>query len=144
MVIYLFDFDNTILKLPYKETINYMDTDESLNPSLDFNLIGSTKRDYNKAVTNKNGPIFLLSNRVVGVKEALKNILKTFDYEFEDLFLIEDDNRNKGSRLKKILKNYPQCTHIKYWEDKDKHINSIEKTLEEYPDIELEIIKTEV
>ena len=144
MVIYLFDFDNTIVKLPYQESINYMDTDESLDPSLDFNLINNTKIDYNKAVTKKDGPIFLLSNRVVGVKDSLKKILKTFDYEFEDFFLIEGENRNKGSRLKKILRKYPGCTHIKYWEDKDKHINSIEKTLEGYPDIELEVIKTEL
>ena len=45
MTIYLFDFDNTIVKLPYKESINYMDTDESLDPSLNFDLIEKTKND---------------------------------------------------------------------------------------------------
>ena len=30
MTIYLFDFDNTIVKLPYQETYDYMDTDKSL------------------------------------------------------------------------------------------------------------------
>ena len=36
MNIYLFDFDNTIVNLPYKETIEYLDQEESLNPNLDF------------------------------------------------------------------------------------------------------------
>ena len=144
MVIYLFDFDNTIVKLPYKESINYMDTDESLDPSLDFNLIEDTKKDYDEAVKNNDGPIFILSNRVVEVKEALKTFLRVFGYEFQDFFLIDGEDRNKGNRVKKILNKYPECTTIKYWEDKDKHINSIEKTLEDYPQISLEVRKTEL
>jgi len=142
MTIYLFDFDNTIVKLPYNESINYMDTDESLDPELPFKLIKKTREDYNHAVKNNNGPVFLLSNRVVEVKQSLENILNVFGYKFDDYFLIEGDDRNKGNRLKKILKNYPGCTRVKFWEDKDKHIDSVKETLREYPDIELEIIKT--
>ena len=142
MTIYLFDFDNTILKLPYKESLDYMDTNESLDPNLPFKLIKKTQDDYNHAVKNNNGPIFLLSNRVVEVKNALENILKIFGYKFDDYFLIEDDDRNKGNRLKRILKKYPSCKRIKYWEDKDKHIKSVTNTIKEYPNVELEIIKT--
>ena len=144
MVIYLFDFDNTIVKLPYKESINYMDTDESLDPSLNFDLIEKTKNDYNKAIKSDDGPVFLLSNRVVGVKNALKNTLKTFGYVFEDFFLIDGEDRNKGNRLEKILSDHPQCTTVKYWEDKDKHINSIKETLKKYPKIKLEVTKTKI
>ena len=130
MTIYLFDFDNTIVKLPYKESINYMDTDESLDPDLPFK--------------NNDGPILLLSNRVVGVRKALENTLGVFGYKFDDYHLIEDEDRSKGNRLKRILKKYPDCTNIKYWEDKDKHIHSIEKTLSDYPKIVLEVIKTDI
>ena len=144
MVIYLFDFDNTIVKLPYKESINYMDTDESLSPSLDFNLIQSTLSDYKQAVNNNDGPIFLLSNRVVGVKKALKSILKTFGYVFEDFFLIDGEDRSKGNRLNKILSNYPNCTTVRYWEDKDKHITSIKEELKKHPNIQLEVVKTDL
>ena len=40
------EYNNTIVKLPYKESIHYMDTDESLDPSLNFDLIEKTKNDY--------------------------------------------------------------------------------------------------
>ena len=142
MTIYLFDFDNTIVKLPYKETIDYMDTDKSLDPSLGFKIIKKTKKDYENALNSNNGPIFLLSNRVSKVKNALSSILELLGYKFDDYFLIEDEDRNKGNRLKKILENYPACTKIKYWEDKDKHINSIKETVKDYPNIKLEVIKT--
>tara|TARA_R110000751_G_C13492882_1_gene449320 strand:- start:49 stop:483 length:435 start_codon:yes stop_codon:yes gene_type:complete len=144
MTIYLFDFDNTIVELPYKESINYMDTDDSLNPNLPFKLIIKTKEDYKQAVKNNDGPILLLSNRVVGVRKALEITLGVFGYKFDDYYLIEDEDRSKGNRLKRILKKYPDCTHIKYWEDKDKHIHSIEKTLSDYPKIVLEVIKTDI
>jgi len=142
MTIYLFDFDNTIVKLPYPETYDYMDTPESLDLSLGFKLINRTKKDYQNAIQQNNGPVFLLSNRVVKVKESLERILKTFGYKFDDYFLIEDEDRNKGNRLKRILKKYPSCKRIKYWEDKDKHIKSVTNTIKEYPNVELEIIKT--
>ena len=142
MTIYLFDFDNTIVKLPYKETLDYMDTDKSLDPSLGFKIIKKTKKDYENALNSNNGPIFLLSNRVVEVKKALSNTLELLGYKFDDYFLIEDEDRDKGNRLKKILENYPGCTRVKYWEDKDKHINSIRDTIKEYPNIKLEIVKT--
>ena len=121
-----------------------MDTDESLDPSLDFKIIESTKKDYKVAVKNNDGPIFILSNRVVGVKEALKNTLGVLGFKFDDLFLIDSEDRNKGNRVEKILNKYPECTNIRYWEDKDKHINSIEKTLSSYPEIVLDVIKTEL
>ena len=78
------------------------------------------------------------------VRKALESILDVFGYTFDDYFLIEDEDRSKGNRLKRILKKYPHCTNIKYWEDKDKHIQSIEQTLEDYPNIVLEIIKTDI
>ncbi len=142
MTIYLFDFDNTIVELPYKESINYMDTNESLSPNLPFKLIKKTREDYKHAVKNNDGPIFVLSNRVVEVRKALENILEIFGFKFDDFFLIEGEDRNKGNRLKRILKNHPGCTRVKFWEDKDKHINSVKEVMKDYPEVELEIIKT--
>tara|TARA_R110000824_G_scaffold341417_1_gene527862 strand:+ start:254 stop:616 length:363 start_codon:yes stop_codon:yes gene_type:complete len=119
-----------------------MDTDESLEPSIGFKIIKRTKKHYQDAVQQNNGPIFLLSNRVSKVKEALERILKTFGYKFDGYYLIDTEDRNKGNRVKKILKKYPGCNHIKYWEDKDKHIDSVTETIKEYPNIKLEVIKT--
>ena len=41
---------------------------------------------------------------------------------FEDYYLIDGEDRNKGNRVRKILDKYKNCKSIKFWEDKDKHI----------------------
>ena len=143
MNIYLFDFDNTIVNLPYEETIDYLDQKESLNPDLNFTAIVSTKKDYNKySKYDPDGLFLLLSNRRMEVKEPLINLLNRFGYDFEDYYLINNEDRNKGNRVKKILEKYPGCKSIKYWEDKDKHINSVTEAMKDYPEVKLEVIKT--
>tara|TARA_R110002050_G_scaffold136812_1_gene260089 strand:- start:1123 stop:1566 length:444 start_codon:yes stop_codon:yes gene_type:complete len=143
MNIYLFDFDNTIVKLPYEETIEYLDNDDSLNPELNFKPIKKTKDDYLKAIDyDPDGLFLILSNRNTVVKDSLINLLGTFDYIFEDYYLIDSDDRSKGNRVIKILDKYPNCTSIKLWEDKDKHIKSVTEVMKDYPNIKLEVVKT--
>ena len=143
MNIYLFDFDNTIVELPYEETIEYLDNDDSLNPELNFKPIKKTKEDYLKAIDyDPDGLFLILSNRVHGVKNSLKNILNNLGYNFEDYYLIDNGDRNKGNRVRKILDKYKNCKSIKFWEDKDKHINSVTEAMKDYPEVKLEIIKT--
>jgi len=143
MNIYLFDFDNTIVELPYQETIEYLDQKESLDPKLNFKLIQKTRKDYLEAIKHDPDGLFLiLSNRIMGVKVYLKTLLNSLDYHFEDYYLINNGDRNKGNRVKKILDKYRTCKSIKFWEDKDKHIDSVTEAMKDYPDIELEIIKT--
>ena len=143
MNIYLFDFDNTIVSLPYEETIDYLDQKESLDPNLNFTAIVKTRKDYIKYSNyDPDGLFLLLSNRRMEVKESLINLLSKFGYDFEDYYLINSDDRNKGNRLKKILEKYPGCASVKYWEDKDKHINSVTEVMKDYPEIKLDVIKT--
>ena len=143
MNIYLFDFDNTIVNLPYEETIEYLDQDESLNPKLNFKLIKKTKQDYLKALDyDPDGLFLILSNRISEVRGSLNNILSKLGYDFEDYYLIDNGDRNKGNRVRKILSKYPNCTSIKYWEDKDKHITSVTEAMKDYPEIKLEVVKT--
>jgi len=143
MNIYLFDFDNTIVKLPYEETIQYLDQHESLDPKLNFKLIKKTKQDYLKALDyDPDGLFLILSNRITKVQDSLSKLLTKLGYCFEDYYLISDGDRNKGNRVKKILKKYPTCKSIKLWEDKDKHINSITEAMKDYPEVDLEITKT--
>ena len=143
MNIYLFDFDNTIVNLPYEETIEYLDQKESLSPTLNFTTIVNTKKDYITSLNyDPDGLFILLSNRRTEVKEPLINLLNRFGYNFDDYYLINSDDRDKGNRVKKILKKYPGCKSIKYWEDKDKHIDSVTETMKEYPNITLKVIKT--
>ena len=143
MNIYLFDFDNTIVSLPYPETIGFLDQKESLDPKLNFTAIVTTREDYIKYSNyDPDGLFLVLSNRRIEVKESLINLLNKFGYNFEDYYLITDDDRNKGNRVKKILEKYPGCKSIQYWEDKDKHINSVTEVMKDYPEIKLEVIKT--
>ena len=143
MNIYLFDFDNTIVELPYEETIEYLDQDNSLNPKLNFKLIKKTKQDYLKALDyDPDGLFLILSNRIFEVRGSLNNILSKLGYDFEDYYLIDNGDRNKGNRVRKILSKYPNCTSIKYWEDKDKHITSVTETMKDYLEIKLEVVKT--
>ena len=143
MNIYLFDFDNTIVELPYEETIEYLDQDDSLDPKLNFKLIKKTKQDYLKSLDyDPDGLFLILSNRISEVRGSLNNILSKLGYDFEDYYLIDNGDRNKGNRVIKILSKYPNCTSIKYWEDKDKHITSVTETMKDYPEIKLEVVKT--
>ena len=144
MTIYLFDFDDTITRLPYEDSLTYMMKKESLEIDMFSSqlLIKRTKKGYQDAVQKNDGPIFLLSNRVSELEEQLKEILKTFGYKFDGYYLIDSKDRHKGNRVKKILEKYPECTRIKYWEDKDKWINAVSETLEDYPNINLEVVKT--
>jgi hypothetical protein len=145
MNIYLFDFDNTIVELPYEETIEYLDNDDSLNPELNFKPIKKTKEDYLKAIDyDPDGLFLILSNRVNGVKNSLNNILNNLGYNFEDYYLIDNGDRNKGNRVRKILDKYKNCKSVKFWEDKDKHIHSVTEAMKDYPEVELEIIKTDL
>ena len=89
MNIYLFDFDNTIVELPYKETIEYLDQKESLDPKLNFKLIKKTREDYLKTMNyDPDGLFLILSNRIVEVKDSLVKLLKKLGYNFEDYYLI--------------------------------------------------------
>ena len=143
MNIHLFDFDNTIVELPYHETIQYLDQKESLDPKLNFKLIKKTREDYLEALKyDPDGLFLILSNRIVKVKDPLIKLLKELGYVFEDYYLIDGDDRNKGNRVRKILDKYKNCKSIKFWEDKDKHINSVTEAMKDYPEVELEIIKT--
>jgi len=143
MNIYLFDLDNTIVRLPYSETIEFLDQKESLDLTLNFTAIVNTRKDYiNYLNYDPDGLFLLLSNRRIELKESIINLLNNFNYNFEDYYLITDDDRDKGNRVKKILEKYPGCKSIQYWEDKDKHINSVTEAMKDYPEIKLEVIKT--
>ncbi len=145
MNIYLFDFDNTIVKLPYQETLEYLDQNESLSPQLEFKLIEKTKSDYLRLLENDPDALYLiLSNRIIGVRGSLSNLLSELGYVFDNYYLIDNGDRNKGNRVRKILDKYKNCKSVKFWEDKDKHINSVTEAMKDYPEVELEIIKTDL
>ena len=109
MNIYLFDFDNTIVKLPYQETIEYLDQKESLDPKLNFKLVDRTRQDYLKVLDyDPDGLFLILSNRVVDVGDSLNKLLKHLGFIFDGYFLVDGADRNKGSRVKKIIEKITQ------------------------------------
>ena len=105
MNIYLFDFDNTIVRLPYEETIEYLDQKESLDPKLNFSVIIKTRKDYVKySKYDPDGLFLILSNRNTVVKDSLINLLGTFGYIFEDYYLIDSNwSCNANTVVKEIV-----------------------------------------
>ena len=109
MTIYLFDFDDTITRLPYEDSLTYMMKEESLNPSLEFKPIKRTKKGYDEAVQKNDGPIFLLSNRVAPLKNSLEKVLNEMsgkEYSFLKTKLADllvSEITPVGDEIKKLL-----------------------------------------
>ena len=144
MDLYIFDFDNTLVQTPYPDSIYYMDRKECLNDSRwEFNINQEVKSYYDKAKKKSGNRIVLLSNRVRKVETPLRELLSRLGYEFDEYLLIENDGeRSKAKRLLDYLKNISKVENIYYWEDKDKHINSVTEAMKDYPGVKLEVIKT--
>ena len=91
MNIYLFDFDNTIVELPYKETIQYLDQKESLDPKLNFKLIKKTRQDYLRTMDYDPDGLFLILFAVIlGIAAAFirRSISKFREKYFKKIFYL--------------------------------------------------------
>ena len=126
MEISIFDFDNTLVKTPYPESIDYMDKHESLDedkwefkPKKNINKIYQTLPTSNLKV--------LLTNRIDVVQEEVLSLLEKRGIVFDEHMFIKgrDGNRSKGDRLLKLLKKYPNIEKVSYWDDKQKHIDDM-------------------
>ena len=144
MKLSLFDFDNTLVETPYEDS-PYLDTEESLDSDKwKFKFNEKTINNYKSESTDSSVVTVLLTNRIDSVQHCVKEILSSKKITFDEEMFIKgkDGNRSKGKRVEKLLKKYPDTTEIEYWEDKDKHINSVKEAMKDYPHVELEIIKT--
>ncbi len=144
MKLALFDFDNTLFKTPYDEDSDYMDKPASLSiRKWKFEPILETIKKFKECKKEKDTKVILLTNRIDSVHSQLKTLLEEHGLVFDDYKMIVgvDGNRSKGKRVKDLILS--NCVgSIEYWEDKDKHINSVTEAMKDYPEVKLEIIKT--
>ena len=144
MKLALFDFDNTLVKTPYEDG-PYLDQKESLDSTKwKFKFNQDTLQHYFNQLSGNSVVTVLLTNRIDSVKKYVDSILKTKEIDFDEKLFIKgkEGNRSKGKRVENLLKKYPETTEIEYWEDKDKHIEDVEKSCQKYPHIKLKVNKT--
>lgn len=144
MKLSLFDFDNTLFKIPYPEDWGYMDTPPSLSlTKWNFKIKKNTIKDYEREYSNKNTKVILLTNRISDVENELKAVLDFHLIFFDEYLPIKGKygNRSKGQRVLQLLKKYPQVNEIEYWEDKEKHIVDVLNVLKKFPNINIKINK---
>jgi|TARA_R100000900_G_scaffold131278_1_gene107489 hypothetical protein len=126
MEISIFDFDNTLVKTPYPESIEYMDQDESLDENKwTFNPNEEIDKIY-KELPSSNLKV-LLTNRIDVVKDEVVELLEKRGITFDEHMFIEgrDGDRSKGERLRTLLKKYPKTRKVSFWDDKQKHIDDM-------------------
>lgn len=140
MKLIIFDCDDTIWKIPYKENDYYMDLPESITKhNFEYNTDILNIYNSNK---DKNTKFVILTNRTILIKNVLLSKLKdeqnlVFDYE-----LFRNNDRNKAHRLEKLLSLLRnEVKEVEFYDDKQKHINSIEKIKKIYPTIKIKTHK---
>jgi len=147
MKLALFDFDNTLFKTPYDENFSYMDKPESLSiRKWNFEPLLETINSFKNCKNEKDTRVILLTNRIDSLYSELKDLLEMYGLFFDDFYMVEgeDGDRDKGRRVKSMIKKYVNIDSIHYWEDKDKHIDDVKSTMEYFPEIELKINKVTI
>ena len=136
MEISIFDFDNTLVKTPYPESVDYMDQDESLDEN---KWTFKPKKEINKIyeeLPSSNLKV-LLTNRVNVVQDEVVSLLEKRGITFDEHMFIEGRNgdRSKGERLRTLLKKYPKTKKVTYWDDKQKHIDDMCEKSKEFKEV---------
>jgi len=136
MNLIIFDCDATLWNLPYEENGSFMDLPESLD--YNFKYKQEIVDIYNNKKKDLNNKFVILTNRINSLEdlllEKLKNQNITFDYP---LFRIVD--RDKSHRLKDLLKSLTNIEEIEFYDDKEKHIKSINKLKLRFPNIKFNV-----
>jgi tRNA nucleotidyltransferase (CCA-adding enzyme) len=130
--LYFFDFDGTLADSPTPEKgkIKYQEITgnpyphqgwwgraESLD-TFDVKLHDKIIDFYNKAKQNPTAKVFLLTNRVPKVKDAVMNILNKNNLKF-DSYSFKSGEYSKIERIKKFLNEFPNTKEIFIFDDQD-------------------------
>ena len=146
--LYLFDFDNTLVKQPeiYKwnpmadeEDNEYMESKKSLD--YNFELNDHIEEHFHKANNCEESLVVILTNRTIKLRNEVLTILEERGLTFDaTLFRITD--RSKGNRLDcflRIIQEYHDIENIHFWDDKTKHINDVKRVSKKHPEINFEL-----
>ena len=127
MKVSIFDFDGTLVNLPYKEEDSYMDTVESVECISEMNE--SVVNDY---FEHENDFLILLTNRTVELESVVTEFLVEHDIYF-DMSLFRIDNHKKSKRIEFFIEeNLDSIESIEYWDDKEIHIKDLQNLFEKY------------
>jgi hypothetical protein len=128
MRVSIFDFDNTLVKLPYEEEDDYMDTMQSVECIKKVN-----KSVYSDYVNHLNDDVvILLTNRTEILKENVISFLDKHNMRF-DVYMFRTDSHCKGDRIENFIKeNLKSIDMVEFWDDKEKHIIDVKRVLDKY------------
>lgn len=137
MNLIVFDCDETLWKLPYDEENSYMESPKSLEVDVEYN--DDIINIYNEKSKNSENKFVILTNRTTKVKNNVIEKLKNdkdiiFDY---NLFRVKD--RDKSKRLRTLLKKLKDVDYVEFYDDKEKHINSVKTLINEFKNIEFKL-----
>ncbi len=137
----VFDCDDTIWKTPYDECDDFMKLDESiLDYEFDYNQ--EILDIYHRESQNSQNKFVLLTNRTTSVSDIILNKIKEDSGLFFNYTLFRTNNRDKSERLSRIIDD--TISEIVFYDDKDKHLDSIEKLKDKYPNIQIKTYKVEI
>jgi len=139
MNLIIFDCDDTIWELPYKENDKFMDLPESLN--FDFKYNQKIVDIYNEKRNDSNNKLVILTNRIDTLKTKLLNKLKEEQNIIFDYQLFRSLDRDKSHRLKDLLKTLININEVEFYDDKEKHIKSVNKLISKFSEIKFKIYK---
>lgn len=140
MKLIIFDCDDTIWRIPYKENDSYMDSPESIvNHKFEYNQ--KILDIYNHRMKEPNVRFAILTNRTFCVKDFILERLKNEKGLEFDYTMFRVDNRDKSERLYNLIHLINNVDYIEFYDDKDKHINSIDKLKEKFPKITIKTFK---
>lgn len=124
MKLLLFDCDNTLWKIPYKENDEYMSTPNSII-NHNFELITEVVEEYFKH-KDKNTKFGVLTNRHINTEKVILTKLATHNLTF-DYSLFRNKDRSKGNRLTTLLNKLEDITEVHFWDDKERHLDDCRK-----------------
>jgi len=140
MKLIIFDCDDTIWKIPYKEEDKYMDLPESII-NHDFKYNKEIIDIYEHMKKEPNVRFAILTNRTFCVKDIILERLKSEKGLEFDYTMFRVDNRDKSERLYNLIHLINNVDYIEFYDDKDKHIKSINTLKNKFPKITIKTIK---
>ena len=127
MKISIFDFDNTLVKLPYQEDDLYMDTVDSVNVITKINDF--VFEDY---LEHTDDLLILLTNRTEKLKDNVVQFLESHNIYF-DMCMFRHNSHRKSKRIELFIEeNLDSIESIEYWDDKERHIKDLQVLFQKY------------
>ncbi len=155
--LYLFDFDGCLADTPMPEVgkvlwsgyyntkyphVGWWSKKESLDMKVfQIHSFPETVREYEKSKKDPNGVVGLLTNRLITLKREIMEVVRSLGFQF-DITSFNGGGKwesepTKGIRLLSMLEDYPNVQKVYFWDDMQKHIDSVKDVQKVRPEIEI-------